>query len=180
MKGKPSLRTTILSMAAAAATSLFTWGLMPTAPANAGPICPPSEALVNPALYQQCLAAEQNLNSYAKGAPAAPAGPCGPNVAAGINGTCGWQANQPGLCALTGQCQGGIPTVEVPPVPAAPPPPPTAAMGPVMPAGPAPQGPQATPVNPGQCADLAYYTAHELSCAQVASPPPGWHPGMGS
>jgi hypothetical protein len=99
----------------AAALAAIGFGLVSPPTAQAIPvhtICPPSLNLV-PGAMQQCLAAHARAGLNPEGGN----GPCDPNVAAGMNGTCGWQSVQPGTCALTGQCQGGIPSVEVPPMP---------------------------------------------------------------
>lgn len=167
------MRKAIIAAAAAAAIAPF--AVFTASSASAG-FDPCYLAGVGTAGYQFCT------ESAGLG-PAAPAGPgpCAANPALGINGTCGQQSNQPGLCALTGACAGG--PLQTAPPPAAPPPappPPPAAAPPIPPPAAPPPPPTAPPLNPGNCSDLAYYAANELSCAQIAPPPPGWHPGMSS
>jgi len=158
--------TAIASISALAPISVGT-----ASHANAGPMCPPSGALTNAAGYQQCLAAEQRINSMT---PPRAAGPCAPSP--GLNQNCGQQSNQPGLCLITGEC------AAAPPPAAGPPPAPAgpglgAMPGEVMPGTPAQPGTQAKPVDPGQCGDVAYFTQHQFECAQVAPTPGGFQPG---
>jgi hypothetical protein len=173
-----------LIVAAAFAAAASTLAVAP--PASADPCAQflqiPGVSPNGKSVYQTCqegvAASQPRVQQSQAPQPNNPSGPCTANPALGINGTCGEQFGQAGDCLLTGVCPAGSPPSNTGPLPAQPPP--TAPMMPVMPAGPPPPGPQAPPLDPGQCADVAYFTAHNLACAQVAPTPPGWVPGQSS
>ena len=192
----------------AAALAVIGYGLISPPPAQAIPSCAEQMQMLYARLaaagdnaaavgLQQGLAQCAAVDAAKAGQPTQQAqqpaqqpaaGPCGPNVAAGINGTCGQQSNLPGLCAITGQCAPGV----LPGAPPPPPPPPQVIATPPgpqqmqgippgvvdVPAAPAPNtGP---PLDPGQCVNLPYYQEFQFYCATVGPPPPGWQPGTRS
>ena len=190
------MRTSPLVMAAAAAV-VASFALVPSIPsARADQPCGPQPAdWAQVEAFMACLrgkAAQGPQQQQRAAAPTAPAGPCGPNVALGINGTCGFQAAQCGVGGVDrrrplprraptrennfqrhrrGHPAPGIPAGGLPQIP-----------GPAV----VPQAPGLNQINNGQpvqappeCANLDYFIVNRIMCEQLGSPiPPGYTYGM--
>jgi hypothetical protein len=145
--------------------------------------------MLKPLIAAAGVAAAFGIIPVVTSAPAQACNPV-PIPALGINADCGTAA---ALCldaraTGVGTCAAGIPA-GVPPMPA--PQAPIPGAGPLpglpqlppqlpqMPPPPAPPlGGIAQPQDPGQCGDLAYFTQHQMHCAQIAPTPPGFVPGQ--